>query len=97
MSEPTKTLVVTCEATVDISSVQALHQHLSEALRNGQTVEIEARDVERIDAAILQTFFGFMKAAAEKGVNVRWRRTSKALQEAANLMGMSKALGIQKG
>lgn len=95
MSEANKTLVVTCEASVDISSAQALHQHLAQALQEGQTVEIEARDVQRADAVVIQIIFAYMREAAARGLNVRWRNVSPALQESARLLGLSKALGVE--
>lgn len=88
----TKTLVITCEEGIDISSAAELYRHLAAALAEGQVVEIEASSVVRTDTAVLQIFYGFFKEAVAKGLSVRWRGASDAMRHAAALLGMSDML-----
>lgn len=92
-----KTLVVTCEESIDISVVGELHLYLQKALEEKQAVVIEAGQVERADTAVLQTLYAFIKEAKSQGVTVKWRNVSNTVRDAAGLLGLSEALGLTKG
>lgn len=89
-----KTLVVTCEETIDIGVVAELHAHLKQALADGQAVVIEAGHVERVDTAVLQTLYAFAKEARAQGLTVKWRSASASFKDAAELAGLAEGLGL---
>ncbi len=90
-----KTLVVTFDEVADIASVKALHQHLGEALACGQPVEFRAARCERMDTAVLQTLYAFMREARERGLEVSWQGASLTVVDAARRLGMERALGLE--
>ncbi len=91
-----KTLVVTCDEAIDIAVVEELHQNLRRALEEGQAIEIEAGQVERADTAVLQTLYACFKEARSRDVAVKWRRVSEAVVDAAELLGLTQGLALNK-
>ncbi|MEK6747962.1 MAG: STAS domain-containing protein [Pseudomonadota bacterium] len=91
---PHKTLIVTCEEIVDIQLATELHGQLKSALTQGLRVEIVASRVERIDAAILQIFYAYFRAAHERALEATIKGASENFIRAAALLGLSKGLGL---
>lgn len=87
-------VVLTCESNVDISVAGDLHTLFTEALNGKQTVEIDAENVERIDAAILQLIYLYVKEGEESGVRLSWKGVSESFKSSARLLGMDKRLGL---
>jgi ABC-type transporter Mla MlaB component len=59
-----------------------------------ECVSLDAANVERIDTAVLQLLCAFVRDRATRGLKVRWRATSTALQEAADLLDLRTHLGL---
>jgi anti-anti-sigma regulatory factor len=87
-----KKVVVTCESNVDISVAGDFHALLQQALTEHSAVEIDASNVERVDAAVLQVLHSFMKEADKEKLEVNWKGISTAFSSSANLLGMSETL-----
>jgi len=86
--------VINCEPTVDISAAQALYDHLASAIENEHDVEINAGDVTRVDAAVLQVFTAFMLESKTHETTVSWKSVSDTFYASAELMGLSAELGL---
>ena len=83
-----------CEDVLDISRAQELHTQLQESLGLGSEIELNAANIQRIDASVLQIFTAFFKAAAARKVSVRWIAPSDALLRSAHLLGLSSHLDL---
>ncbi len=88
------TLVINCEAQLDISSATELHQHLLQALEKRHHVKIEAAEVNRIDASILQLFYAYLREARAAGLDFEWSSFSDAVSASADLLGLAQELGL---
>ena len=80
--------LIECEPTVDISVAEELYQHLEKALEQQHVVEIDAKEVERVDAAILQVFLAFIKHAEQVGLSVTWKSMSGSMFNSIKLLGL---------
>ena len=95
MDNSQRTLVVTCDESIDITIVHELHAHLNKAIQDQQSVELDAGQVERADTAVIQSLAAFFRAAAGAGLTVKWRSASEELKNAVALIGMSEALHLE--
>ncbi|MDH3326649.1 MAG: STAS domain-containing protein [Gammaproteobacteria bacterium] len=86
--------VINCEPTIDISAAQALFEHLSNALSGNHAVEINAGDVTRVDAAILQVFTAFMLESKTREQSVTWNSVSDAFYGSAEQLGLVNELSL---
>jgi len=89
-----KKTVITCEPTIDISSVQALLDTLRHAITNKHDVEINAGEVTRVDAAMLQMFTAFMLESKAHEQSVTWQSVSEVFYTSANLLGLAEKLKL---
>ncbi|MDH5408527.1 MAG: STAS domain-containing protein [Gammaproteobacteria bacterium] len=85
---------IECEDVLDISKAKSLHEQLKESLGQGSEVELNAANIQRIDACVLQLFTAFFKAASTNSVAVRWVEPSDALLRSAKLLGLSSHLEL---
>ncbi|MDX1812165.1 MAG: STAS domain-containing protein [Gammaproteobacteria bacterium] len=86
--------IIACESTVDIKIAADLHMHLKNAIDNKHAVEIDAKEVQRIDTAILQIILAYVLEAKAQDLQVSWQGVSDAVYAAAGLLGISEALGL---
>ena len=82
---------VDCDEVLDISCVAELYERLKEKVTNQGDIVLNAKDVERTDAAVLQMFTTLFSA---EGVNVCWNEPSEALKRSAALLGLSEKLKL---
>lgn len=87
-------MLINCDQVVDISVVNELHDHLKQAIANKQNVEIDAGEVERVDAAVLQLFYSFIEHSKMADISVEWKRVSDAFRKACELLGLSTSLDL---
>ncbi len=92
-SEPGKT-VINCEPTIDISAARTLYEHLKNAISNKHNVEINAGDVTRVDAAILQIFIAFILESQSQGCSVKWGEVSDVFYASSRLLGIENILKL---
>lgn len=92
--ESSPALTLTLQAVLDIPLARRLQTELGEALEQGTPVVLDASQVERADASILQLLCAFAHAAAERGVGYEWKQVSDALHRAARLTGLGETLGL---
>ncbi|MDH5229111.1 MAG: STAS domain-containing protein [Gammaproteobacteria bacterium] len=86
--------VIKCEPVLDINDVADLKAHLLEALQSSKSIEINAGEVDRIDAAALQLFFAFVREAKQADIQVNWVSCSTAFEQSASLLGMREQMGL---
>lgn len=87
-------LHLTLQSVLDIPLARGLQTELGEALQQGTPVVLDASQVERADASILQLLCAFVRAATERGVGYEWKQVSDALHRAARLTGLGETLGL---
>ena len=81
-----------------IADVESLHSELDQLLdrlHNGQRLEIDGSQVERVDAAGAQLLATFAKDAFAKGVELAWYDLTDALTEATRLTGFEALISPQ--
>ena len=86
--------IISCDSVMDISGVEALFHRLEDALDIGQSVEIHAQDVERVDTAIVQIFVAFVKEAERMQLEVIWKGVSEGMLSTIRSLGVLKFLNV---
>ncbi|TVZ38589.1 ABC-type transporter Mla MlaB component [Alteromonadaceae bacterium 2753L.S.0a.02] len=79
-----------------IANIHGLHEEF-EALVDKQDcdqVNLHGQAVTRADTAGLQLLVAFIQATRERQINVTWDHPSEKLCTAAELLGLSQAIGI---
>jgi anti-anti-sigma regulatory factor len=89
-----ETTVIACEGGLDIAVAQELYRRLEEALAAARPVVLEAAQVERADAAVLQLLWVFFQEAHTRGIAVQWRQPAPALRHAARLLDLTAGLAL---
>lgn len=85
---------ITLEETTNISHVGGLKTQLAEALSADEAIELDASEVVRVDAALLQLLASFSMQADAQGQSVSWVSPSEGLVEAARLTGLQGVLKL---
>ena len=81
--------------SLDIGKIAELHQRLEAALElESDALQLNAKDIERIDAASLQLLTVFNIEAQKRGLKVRWNSPSQPLRDAADRVGLISALSL---
>lgn len=89
------THVIELGETLDIGKIAELHQKLEAALEvESDALQLNANDIERIDAASLQLLTVFNAEAQKRGLKVRWNSPSQPLRDAADRVGLISALSL---
>jgi len=85
---------ISCEESLDISTVKELHSLLVQVLAAKQPVVLEGAEVTRVDTAALQVLGAFFQDARAQGISVSWQTPSDALKRSAALLGLTGLLGL---
>jgi anti-anti-sigma regulatory factor len=80
----------------DISRVQSFHASLLDDLDSQGPVRILGSRVQRVDTAFLQTLVALVRELRSLEREVVWEAPSRALLEAARVLGLSKTLGLRE-
>jgi anti-anti-sigma regulatory factor len=80
------------DARMTIVHAAELHRTLLTRLAQGKAVVIDGSRVEEIDTSILQLLISLWRTASQRGVACAWAGTSKALRQAADLLGVAEML-----
>lgn len=78
------------EAAADLKALLLPH------LESKRSVSIDASAVERVHSASLQLLFAFMRDRSNAGRTTNIEKPAKPLLDAARLLGMSAALGMDE-
>ena len=82
-------------ADLRIATASATFQALRQAAAGpGGKVVLDARQVERADAAGLQALLAGRRALQEAGKSVAWTGCTPHLKAAAGMLGLAEALGL---
>ena len=69
-------VVVCCEESMDISVAESFYNTLQSAVASAQPIVIDASQVERIDAAMLQMFCALFTDPVASEHGIVWRNPS---------------------
>lgn len=89
-----KKTVIVCESTVDISDSAELQKRFLDVISENKKVEIDAREVSRIDTAALQLFYAFITKLKQSSIEYSWLGASDVFLNSAELLGIKQALGL---
>lgn len=79
---------------LDISSVTELKARFLNILENKTSVSVDARNVGRVDTAVLQVMAAFVQDAKTQEQSVQWQEPSVAFSQSADLLGLRDVLGL---
>jgi ABC-type transporter Mla MlaB component len=91
MSEVTFNL----EGVLTIARVESLHTEFEELEKNAQSVNLNARDVSRVDTSVLQLLVALFRSLASRELKVNWLSVSDELLAAAKLLGLDGELNLR--
>lgn len=86
---------VVIPAILDAVAAAALLQTLNEALGAAEGVHIDAGDVQRVTTPGLQVLAAAARSFSEKGLAFGYANPAPPLAEAAETLGLSRALGLE--
>jgi len=86
---------VVLDGRLDISRAGELRDRMLQVLERNEDVEIDAGGVTLVDSAALQVLLAFVRGCAARGMIIRWKTTSDALEEAVRLVGLAGLLGLE--
>lgn len=58
-------------------------------------IEVDAHGLEHVDTAGMQLLYAFVRDARQDGKSVAWKDASSQFVEAARVLGMHAALGLE--
>ena len=87
---------IECGEVVSIATMAEFHPLLMQALAAKQTVVLNASHLERVDTAALQVLSAFVQDAKSQQQDVRWKEPSESLCQAAELVGLSGLLNLER-
>ena len=87
-----------CMNYMDISQAARLHDCLQQLIGEKPAhVMINGAEIDAVDTAILQTLYAFIRDARLAGIDVSWQQHNDVVRQAAELLGMTTALGLSSG
>lgn len=82
--------------SLDITLAAAFKETLDELLQ-GESIEIDGSQVERVDGCALQLLVAFVQEARLRSIALTWVAPSAALCRAASCLGLSGVLALADG
>ncbi|WP_289283651.1 MULTISPECIES: STAS domain-containing protein [unclassified Methylophaga] len=79
---------INCAESVTIAQVADLYAQLLMAMAEGQAIQINLSDIERIDTGVIQLFYSFSRNAQLQGLVVIWSNPSQLFCEAVDRLGI---------
>ena len=79
---------IDCSEQLTIAQCAEVYQQLLAAMAEGQAVNIDVSQLQRIDTAALQLFFSFQRDARAQGLVTIWSEPSKVFCDAVDILGM---------
>lgn len=86
-----------CGDSLDITLAAALHSRLQMSLQKSSSIELQASSVRIADTAGLQLFVALNSEIRRTGGELIWVKPSRALVDAAALLGLENELGLVSG
>lgn len=84
------------QGALDVGGTRAAYETLNEALTRALPVDLDAADLERVDAAGLQLLLAFVRTARERGLALKWQAVGSTLEAGAELLGLANALELPR-
>ena len=91
----TENVALELEASLDISVVEKLHESLNEITQNGDVINLDAKNVERLDTAVFQLLYSYQQSMDKKHASVFFVNPSEAFMDNATLLGVHEVLNIK--
>jgi len=92
VAKPSTTLALPAECTV--GDANSLKDNLAVLLEELLPVTLDITDLQRIDTAALQVIVAFIRERSGHGRAVQWQGTTPIMTTAAQLLGLTSALGL---
>ncbi|MTI63775.1 STAS domain-containing protein [Methylophaga sp.] len=79
---------IQCGEQLTIAQCAEIYAQLLAAMVEGQAVNIDVSQLQRIDSAALQLFYSFQRDARAQGLVTIWSEPSKVFCDAVDILGM---------
>lgn len=79
---------IQCGEQLTIAQCAEIYAQLLAAMAEGQAVNIDVSQLQRIDSAALQLFYSFQRDARAQGLVTIWSEPSKVFCDAVDILGM---------
>ena len=89
-----KEKVIDCGDALGISGVGDLHTEIIMELSEGNKIQFDVSQIERIDAAALQLIYAFYKEALANDQPLVWNAPSEVFVRSAKLLGLAELMNI---
>jgi anti-anti-sigma regulatory factor len=87
-------LTFNLEGALTIARAEALHAELEELEKKYHHVVLNALQVNRVDASILQLLVAFFRSMSARGQQVSWSGVSEDFAAAVALLGLTDVLKL---
>lgn len=91
----TDVTTIPCGDILSIADVGDLYANLLMSMAEGSTINIDASEIEKIDAASLQMIYAFSKEAEKQGKPLTWDSASSAFLHSAKLLGLAELMNLE--
>ncbi|HEX7027281.1 MAG TPA: STAS domain-containing protein [Gammaproteobacteria bacterium] len=91
----TATRALQLKGQLDIREVSNLKSKLARHLETNRPVILDASKLEKIDTSVMQLLTAFCLSANSKGIEVKWKNPNDRLLRAAELLDLSRPLGLE--
>lgn len=91
----TATRTIQLKGQLDIRIVNGLKTKLSRYLEANRPVILDASKLEKIDTSVMQLLTAFCRSANNRGIDVKWKNPNDRLLRAAELLDLSRPLGLE--
>lgn len=85
-----KAKIIECGDALGISGVGDLHTQILMELSEGNEIQFDVSQIERIDAAALQMIYAYSKEQT-----LEWTEPSEAFIRSAKLLGLSELMNLE--
>lgn len=79
---------INCAESVTIAQVADIYAQLLMAMAEGQAIQINLGQIERIDTAVIQLFYAFYRDAQLQGLVIIWSNPSQLFCDAVDRLGI---------
>jgi len=87
-------MLIDCGEVLGISNVAEIYTKVLSSLADGQLVQFDVSNIERVDTAAIQMIYAFSKEVAKQGHVLLWQNASEAFVRSATLLGLATAMNM---
>ncbi|HDZ15974.1 MAG TPA: STAS domain-containing protein [Methylophaga aminisulfidivorans] len=79
---------LSCGESATIAKASLFYSQMLSAMAEGQAIQVDLSQIERIDTSIIQLFYAFHKDAQLQNLVIIWLNPSQVFQDTVGMLGM---------